>query len=319
MTDERSLDDRSGAERAPAAAAAGDPGGPPRGGRTPMIPVFYTRRQSLPHTHGFSPSAGKPALVVAAWEAEGFPIRLVEPARATYGELCSAHDERYVEDVLAGRIPDGFGTTRPEIRATLHWTVGSMVSAARHAASTGESAFSPTSGFHHACWDRCGGFCTFNGLAIAALAVRSADPDARVAVIDCDQHLGNGTADIIERLRLGWVRHYTYGARPPRRDGVEEWLAELPGIVADAVRGCAVALYQAGADPHHDDPLGGVLTSEQLAERDRIVFQTCLDLGVPVVTNLAGGYQRPVERVVAIHVRTMREFVAVHAPSARAR
>ncbi len=71
-------------------------------------------------------------------------------------------------------------------------------------------------------------------------------------------------------------------------------------------------LYQAGADPHLDDPLGGGLTSEQLARRDRIVFEGCRQTGVPVVVNLAGGYQQPVERVVELHVNTLRALAEVH-------
>jgi acetoin utilization deacetylase AcuC-like enzyme len=66
-----------------------------------------------------------------------------------------------------------------------------------------------------------------------------------------------------------------------------------------------VLFYQAGVDPHVDDPLGGIMTTEQLAERDRIVYETCREMGVPVVTNLAGGYQRPVEKVVGLHVNTL--------------
>jgi hypothetical protein len=54
---------------------------------------------------------------------------------------------------------------------------------------------------------------------------------------------------------------------------------------------CDVLLYQAGADPHIDDPLGGWLTDAQLAQRDRLVFETCRELGLPVAWNLAGGYQ----------------------------
>jgi acetoin utilization deacetylase AcuC-like enzyme len=57
----------------------------------------------------------------------------------------------------------------------------------------------------------------------------------------------------------------------------------------DGVRGCDLVIYQAGADPHIDDPLGGVLTTEQMQERDRMVFEGLG--GRPLVWNLAGGYQ----------------------------
>ena len=60
-------------------------------------------------------------------------------------------------------------------------------------------------------------------------------------------------------------------------------------------------------------PVGRVLTTEQMAERDRTVFTVCARMGVPVVTNLAGGYQRPVSKVVALHVQTLSEFDRVRA------
>jgi len=52
-----------------------------------------------------------------------------------------------------------------------------------------------------------------------------------------------------------------------------------------------------------------MFTTEQMAQRDRIVFQYCKDMGIPVVWNLAGGYQRDeqgtIEPVLALHRQTM--------------
>ena len=76
-----------------------------------------------------------------------------------------------------------------------------------------------------------------------------------------------------------------------------------------------MVLYQAGADPHVDDPLGGWLTSDQLAERDRLVFSGCAAMGLPVAWNLAGGYQSPLEKVLAIHDETLRACAAVYLSS----
>ena len=73
---------------------------------------------------------------------------------------------------------------------------------------------------------------------------------------------------------------------------------------------CDVILYQAGADPHINDPLGGWLTTEQLAERDQIVFTMAKRLGIPIAWNLAGGYQTDedggIRPVLDIHDNTMR-------------
>ncbi|MCK5133954.1 MAG: hypothetical protein KAR40_17620 [Candidatus Sabulitectum sp.] len=43
-----------------------------------------------------------------------------------------------------------------------------MRKAAEMALRTGESVCAPVSGFHHAGWNSAEGFCTFNGLVIAA-------------------------------------------------------------------------------------------------------------------------------------------------------
>jgi acetoin utilization deacetylase AcuC-like enzyme len=80
---------------------------------------------------------------------------------------------------------------------------------------------------------------------------------------------------------------------------------------------CDVVLYQAGADPHLDDPLGGWLTTEQLRRRDAGVFASFREIGVPVAWNLAGGYQKAADgsipRVLEIHDNTAIECVRTFA------
>jgi acetoin utilization deacetylase AcuC-like enzyme len=72
-----------------------------------------------------------------------------------------------------------------------------------------------------------------------------------------------------------------------------------------------IILYQAGADTHIDDPLGGLLTSEQMRERDRAMFSIAHDLSIPLTWNLAGGYQiepdGSIPRVVELHLNTFEE------------
>ncbi|OZB47637.1 MAG: hypothetical protein B7X60_05745 [Polynucleobacter sp. 39-45-136] len=83
------------------------------------------------------------------------------------------------------------------------------------------------------------------------------------------------------------------------------------------MRGCDVILYQAGADPHINDPLGSWLTTAQLFERDLLVFQAAAELGIPVAWNLAGGYQTPLRRVLEIHDNTMRACAGAHLETTR--
>ena len=58
------------------------------------------------------------------------------------------------------------------------------------------------SGFHHAHADHGEGFCTFNGLVVAAEALRAAGRVRTVAVLDLDLHYGNGTASLCAHAAL---------------------------------------------------------------------------------------------------------------------
>ena len=276
-------------------------------GRLDAIPVFYSPEQ-VAEPQVASPSARKPRQVVERWQARGFPIEVLVPRPVTADDLALAHDWRYVDDVLALRAPNGFGNRSASVARSLPWTSGSMLSAALAALDSRLAACAPCSGFHHARYDEGAGFCTFNGLMVAALKLRALGRVARVGILDCDQHYGDGTDDIIDRKGArGWIRHVT-AMRGYRREA-KAFLAALPGLV-ESFRDCDVVLYQAGADPHVDDPLGGFLDDDQLADRDRTVFREARRLGIPIAWNLAGGYQDPLDNVLDIHDRTMRECVA---------
>lgn len=272
------------------------------------IPVFYSDSM-LSDADSFSPSAMKPQAVVASWQSLGIPLRILAPDPVTPDDLCLAHAERYVDGVLFGEIANGFGTRDPQVAASLLYTNGAMLAAARAALDSGGFAVAPCSGFHHAGYDFGGGFCTFNGLVVAAQWLKSRGLVKRVGILDFDMHYGNGTDDILARLHLDYVRHYTAGAWWREASDGEAFLAAIDGIVAD-MADCDLILYQAGADPHVNDPLLGFLTTEQLLERDRRVFAAARARHLPVAWNLAGGYQRDtsggIRPVLDIHDNTLR-------------
>ena len=261
-------------------------------------------------SESFSPSAHKPREVVQSWQALGIPQELIAPEPVTVEQFAMAHDRQFVEDVLACRRANGFGNRSAAVAASLPYTSGSMLAAAREAVGNGKVAVAPCSGFHHATYDTVQGFCTFNGLMVTACVLRSQGVVDRVGILDFDQHWGNGTDDIQQRLRAKWVRHYSAGAEWDLPEQATRFLDAIPRLVA-SMADCSVILYQAGADPHVDDPLGGWLTTEQLRERDRLVFANVARLGVPIAWNLAGGYQSPLRNVLDIHDNTMRECAAV--------
>jgi acetoin utilization deacetylase AcuC-like enzyme len=279
------------------------------------ISVVYTEKM-VANAQSFSPSAGKPREVVASWRQRFPDLVYRAPQPASIEELCLAHSPHYVREVLAFRAPNGFGNCLPEVAAALPYTSGAMIEAARAALHAGVGV-APVSGFHHACYAEGGGYCTFNGLVVAAQVLRREGLVQRVGILDFDEHYGNGTADIIRQLRLGWIEHYSAAADWDRPDQASAFLAAIPSIL-QRFAGCDVLLYQAGADPHIDDPLGGWLTTEQLRQRDRAVFDACRTRGLPIAWNLAGGYQTPLRRVLDIHDNTMAECLTAFS-AARAR
>ena len=273
------------------------------------IPVFFRPEMVALGASAASPSAAKPSEVVADWQAQTLPIQVVDFQPVDADALALAHDRIYVQEVLAGKAANGFGNCLPQVTASLPFTNGSMLAAAQAALHNGLVACAPVSGFHHAGFSQGGGFCTFNGLIVAAMALKRDGHLSRVGILDLDQHWGDGTHDIIRRLQLNWISHHSAGQAAPDASEAEGYLRRLPDLVS-SFHDCDLLLYQAGADAHVDDPLGGWMTSEQLAERDRIVFTVAAAIGVPVAWNLAGGYQRDaqggIEPVLAIHRRTMQ-------------
>jgi acetoin utilization deacetylase AcuC-like enzyme len=280
------------------------------------IPVYFSPLM-VADAKSYSPSAGKPAAVLLSWRNRGFPLEVLEPAPVTREDLALAHDPAMVEGILEGRRNNGFDNRSRPVAASLPYTTGALYAAAVRALHDGRVAVAPVSGFHHARWNRPNAFCSFNGLVVTALLLRDRHSVGRVGILDFDQHEGDGTDDIIDRLGLDFIDHHTAGAFHYSAAQAEEFLAGIPAILEGMRdRGCELVLYQAGADPHVNDPLGGFLTTEQLARRDRRVFESCARLRLPVAWVLAGGYQsdgKGIRPVLNIHDNTMGACVAVYA------
>jgi acetoin utilization deacetylase AcuC-like enzyme len=270
------------------------------------IDVYYSPMQ-VSRPDSSSPSPRKPAWVVADWIEQGLPIRVMEPIPTSREQIALAHAPEYVEGILNCELMNGFRGRQTDVADSLPWTCGSLLSAARAALNNGLVACSPTSGFHHAGYESGYGYCTFNGLMVTALALKAEGKVCRVGILDCDQHYGDGTAEIMDQLAIDWIRHVSQEHWSP--DDARPFIDNLPEVV-HSFADCDLLIYQAGADPHINDPLGGFLTTEELAERDRVVFSVAKSVGIPVVWNLAGGYQEPLSRVLEIHRNTMMACVA---------
>lgn len=274
--------------------------------------------------HEVSPSASKPGLVAAALKVEGYPVEFVAPEPVTIEDLMRVHDPRFVKAVLEGREDNGFGNRSSEVAASLPFTSGSLLTAAKLALgpSRPQVVASLSSGFHHARYDKAADFCTFNGLMVVAAHLLSSGRVKRLAILDADYHYGDGTDEILDRTGLrANVLHVTFGQVFKRPDQAEDFFRRLVDLEAELKRfEPALVLYQAGADAHVDDPLGGFLTTEQMGARDEKIFSLGKQLKIPIVFNLAGGYQRDpdggISKVVRLHLNTFSAALRVHGPGA---
>lgn len=279
------------------------------------IPVFFCKEMQA-NSGGFSPSASKPAKALASWQSLPISMQVLKPEPVTQVDFERAHEADFVKGILSCELPNGFRNYDVAVAQSLPWTNGAMLSAAKEAITNRQVAVAPVSGFHHAGYRRNGGFCTFNGLMVTAQALLSEGLIRRMGILDFDQHWGDGTQDIIDKLDLsGAVVHYSPTDEFSEASKAQAFLNAIPSIVRKFAT-CDVVLYQAGADPHIEDPLGGWLTTLELAQRDYLVFASAKALGIPVAWNLAGGYQTPIDLVLDIHDNTMRACHAVYVDSA---
>jgi acetoin utilization deacetylase AcuC-like enzyme len=132
----------------------------------------------------------------------------------------------------------------------------------------------------------------------------------RISIVDCDMHWGNGTDDILEKIpdahryiNISFGKYFVYDASAEHYlryfDNVRQ---QLEAFQPDLI------IYQSGADVHVDDPFGGILTEEQMYERDIKMFAIAKELNIPITWTLAGGYQKDKDGgcsyVLKLHMNT---------------
>ena len=240
--------------------------------------------------HGFD-TTRKARWVADSLAAAPVPgVELVAPPLLTAEQVEEVHDPGYVRAVRTGQ-PRGLAESQgliwdPGLWTTALASASGTVAAALAALRDGVSG-SLSSGLHHARRGSGSGYCTFNGLALAAGAALHAGAGS-VLILDLDAHCGGGTASLIEGNPDVWqldvsVRGFDRFEASDRMtlDVVREAAEYLPTVrrrldELDA-RGArfGLCLYNAGMDPHEDCSSGGlpVITTEVLAEGEGLVFE----------------------------------------------
>ena len=170
------------------------------------------------------------------------------PELITSRDLYAVHDPHYVDGVLDGRIPNGFTNRNADVNRSIVASNSNFVAAAYHALDN-RIACSATQGFHHAHYDGNYGYCTFNGLLLAAVKMIGDGRVKRVLILDGDGHHGDGTDDIIGRLSLRNIVHnVTRNAmvKLPEDTDARGWSTFVGDLIEKHNPG--IIMYQAGAD-----------------------------------------------------------------------
>jgi acetoin utilization deacetylase AcuC-like enzyme len=293
------------------------------------VKTYYTDRfiYPLPEGHRF-PAPKYPLLRERVTRELVPPCELLVPDAATDSQLCLVHDPVYVEKVTQGTL-----TSREVRRVGLPWSpelversrrsVGSTIAACRAALADGAGvAVSLTGGTHHAFADHGEGFCVFNDIAVAARVMQTEGRAGRIVVIDCDVHQGNGTAALfagnpsVFTFSIHGAKNFPFHKEQsdldvelPDRSDDRTYLAALEDAldIVLPVAQAELAIYLAGADPYEGDTLGRLAVSKAgLAARDRLVFDRCRELRLPVAVVMGGGYARHIEDTVDIQFETVR-------------
>lgn len=273
-----------------------------------MVRVYYSDDYVLA-AHSFDTTRK------ARWVSEALRAdpaqrhEVVAPDPVTYDDIAALHDQAYVSAVRDG-TPRNLAESNGFPWDAGLWSMvcasnGGAVAAALHALESGGTAGSLSSGLHHARRDRGNGFCTFNGIALAARAAVTAGA-GRILIIDLDAHCGGGTFDLlasdptIRQIDLAVSPFDWYGGNDRMQlDFIQDPKDYLPTLRSrldrQDARSFDLVLYNAGMDPHEGCNVGGRAGIDRalLAQRESMVFEWCRSNDLPTAFVLAGGYTGP--------------------------
>jgi len=302
-----------------------------------MMKVFYNKAYTAAaHASDTTRKSDEIATAMDASCAPGCdlvdPVDFVDLAE----ELIEAtHAPAYVEALRTGEPHDlagsqGFNWDEGIWDMAVNSTAG-VLAAAEEALATGKFSGSLSSGLHHARHAGGAGYCTVNGLAMAATRTTEL-VSGTVVILDLDAHCGGGTNELIGgdgrilHLDLSTSSFDSYS--PDGDDELTvlhgpsdvEYLEHVHRYLGRIPDDTGLVIYNAGMDPHPG------VSAEGLAQRERLVAAWCARNSVPVAFVLAGGYTWGItmDELVDLHLHTVRAFAgrsgrAAHEPSVTGR
>lgn len=249
-------------------------------------------------------------------------VQLADPAAATPTAerlVRLVHDQAYVDAVRTGDPADlaasqGFNWDTGIYPTAIAHSSGLVAATERVLLHDDAWAGTLSSGLHHASFRSGRGFCTFNGLSVAAQHAVQLGAE-RILVLDFDAHCGGGTYSSTRHLPVVQIDVSTqsYDTWHPTSD--DPW-SDLTYAEIDNYLDCVkralerahqygpwdLVLYNAGMDPRNYG-----MPSNVLRTRERMVAQWST---APTVVTLAGGYTSNVSEaeLVSLHRSTFEAF-----------
>lgn len=251
------------------------------------------------------------------------------------------HGAEYVEAVrredAVGEVGEG-SCGLLALASASSLTSAVMYVTSQHLGTSGQIVGSLGVGMHHARASESSRGHVFNGLAIAAAASSRMDDLSSsrqpIVILDLDGSCGGGTAALIAGqqnvcqvdIAVNDIDAYQSTANATLQiitnatgylDSLRQSLDRLEPLASSS----GLCVYSAGVDAFEGAERGlRGMTSELLEQRDRLVFEWCLKVGVPTAYAIGGGAvgeNLSRETLVALHRQTIETAVAVMRENSR--
>jgi len=172
-------------------------------------------------------------------------------------------------------------------------------------------------GTHHAFKDCGSGFCVFNDLAYASIALLNQKKVKKILILDLDVHQGDGTASICENIdniftcSIHCKNNFPFDKKNSNLDvPIDDEVNDVKYIniltkTLDQIESNftpEIVFYDAGVDVHSNDDLGNLnLTDDGIKKRDEIVCEYFKEKKIPLCTVIGGGYSKNRQELASRH------------------
>jgi len=249
-----------------------------------------------------------------------------EPETPDDIDIIRVHNQEYYQELKNLNLPKkaarkiGFPLSEELVKREVTIADGTIKGC--HYALENGIAMNIAGGTHHAYTDRGEAFCLLNDQAIGARYLLDKKLAKKILIVDLDVHQGNGTAEIFQNdnsvftFSMHGASNYPFKKEKSDLDislekgtDDETYLTilkeKLPLLIKE--QRPDFIFYLCGVDILASDKLGTLgMSIEGCKERDRFVFEQCIQSNIPVQCSMGGGYSPDIKIIIEAHANTFR-------------